>query len=151
MLWRLFCVRRSSAPDAAPDHKRGVLGLRSKFLRPIHSQVELAAPVVQFAGSRRRRFPVVQQLAGRGRLASWPAARLFGLPVFRPRSSSDTAKARNSPSESQRRWMGDRCGCCKRAAVAQTHQPAKNPLVLVNHFDCVSAKAHAMDAFRSSR
>jgi hypothetical protein len=29
----------------------------------------------------------------------------FALPVFRPRSSKLTASARNSPSESQRRWF----------------------------------------------
>jgi serine protease Do len=81
-----------------------VVGLRGQGLRPVHRQVELAAAVVELAGLGRGDLLLSSSLPV---AASSVLARILALvlPVLRPRSSSDTASARNSPSESQRRWF----------------------------------------------
>ncbi|CKN70462.1 Uncharacterised protein [Mycobacterium tuberculosis] len=43
-----------------------VVGLRGQLLCPVHGEVELAAPVVEFTGFARRTLVVVQQLADGG-------------------------------------------------------------------------------------
>src|SRR5471032_1596166 len=98
-------VRRQLLGQRRELSRQGcIFRLRCQFLRPVHREIELAAAVVQ--------LPVL----GDGFLlfsSSCPvaASSVFArtlaraLPVLIPKSSSDTASARNSPSESQRKWF----------------------------------------------
>ena len=91
--------------------ERGVVGLRRQLLGPVHGQVEVAAPVVELVDLARRRAALVEHRAGgRGRGCRRGSARSRCRSVC-ARCSSDAASARNSPSESQRRWFSF-TNCC---------------------------------------
>ena len=71
---------------------------------PVHGEVELAASVVEFRSCGTDSFVVVQQSSGRcvERLRQNLGLGVAGLEAG---SSKLTARARNSPSESHRRWF----------------------------------------------
>ena len=111
-------ARRRSSPRRRPGARRAARTrprarrrrTARQRLRPVQRQVEVAAAVVELVDLALRRLAVLQQLAGR---RVQRVARTFarGLSVLSARNSSDTASARNSPSESQRRWFS-LTSCC---------------------------------------
>ena len=102
----------------------GVVGLLGQRLRPVQREVEVAAAVVELADLARRRPAVLEQLARSPRRACWPSTARAGCRSCSASNSSDTASARNSPSESQRRWFS--CTNCCTCLGAEPPAPVSN-------------------------
>jgi hypothetical protein len=86
--------------------ERGVVRLLGERLGPVAGEVEVAAAVVDLPRARAPGPGPRRGTARSPRRASSPSTRACAsLPVRCARCSNDTASARNSPSESQRRWF----------------------------------------------
>ena len=100
-------ARRSALASSASSVWRGQL------LRPVQREVEVAAAVVELADACARATGSPPGSSPVARSSVSPRIFARGLPVLSASISSDTASARNSPRESQRRWFSlTNCWTC---------------------------------------